>query len=243
MGRPPIGKTAMTDAERMRRYRLKHGTAKPVTKPVTKPAGTDAALAQELAAAKARIAALELEREQRANAAKAAPRDKDDRIAELEEEIRALQLHIRFGPKRRPAEPKAEKPPLPPDEERDRIIKGLKTRVRNFTFELHAVREHAKEVQGKTGGMDFQTMSAIAKCLFPDQRDNATECGQGQGVQAVHGMESRQRQGTTPIPLARMPRQGRWRGRWCVFPAGGPKLPDAQRFPAASLTPRWGSGR
>jgi hypothetical protein len=35
MGRPPIGKVAMTDAERMRRYRLKHRADKPVTK-VTK---------------------------------------------------------------------------------------------------------------------------------------------------------------------------------------------------------------
>ena len=32
MGRPPIGKRAMTGAERVRRYRLKHSTDKPVTK-------------------------------------------------------------------------------------------------------------------------------------------------------------------------------------------------------------------
>jgi hypothetical protein len=35
MGRPPIGKRAMTGAERVRRYRLKHGTDKPA-KSVTK---------------------------------------------------------------------------------------------------------------------------------------------------------------------------------------------------------------
>ena len=53
MGRPPIGKVAMTGAERTRLYRLKHGTAKPVTKHVTKPTSPDhAALAQELAAVK-----------------------------------------------------------------------------------------------------------------------------------------------------------------------------------------------
>jgi hypothetical protein len=33
MGRPPIGKKAMTDAERMRRYREKRDKNKPVTKP------------------------------------------------------------------------------------------------------------------------------------------------------------------------------------------------------------------
>jgi hypothetical protein len=39
MGRPPIGKVAMSGAERMRRLRAKH----PVTKPVTKPASADSA--------------------------------------------------------------------------------------------------------------------------------------------------------------------------------------------------------
>ena len=60
MGRPPIGKTAMTGAERTRLYRLKHGTAKPVTKPVTKPAGADhAALVKELERATARFRELQ----------------------------------------------------------------------------------------------------------------------------------------------------------------------------------------
>ena len=59
MGRPPIGKVAMTGSERVRRYRLKHGLDKPVTKqrgPVTKPAGADR---DALAQARARIAELE----------------------------------------------------------------------------------------------------------------------------------------------------------------------------------------
>jgi hypothetical protein len=54
MGRPPIGKVAMTGAERMRLYRRKHGTAKPVTKPA---APDHTALVQELAQAKAELAA------------------------------------------------------------------------------------------------------------------------------------------------------------------------------------------
>lgn len=53
MGRPPIGKVAMTSAERVARWREKHGI-------VTKPAGPDhAALVKALAAARARIAELE----------------------------------------------------------------------------------------------------------------------------------------------------------------------------------------
>jgi Rad3-related DNA helicase len=181
MGRPPIGKTAMTDAERMRRYRLKHGKAKPVTKP----AGPDYdVLVQELAQARARIAELEREltseREQReaaeANAAKAAPRDnKGDRIAELEAEIRDLRLHIRFGPKRRPAEPKPEKPPLPPDEQREKIIKGLRTRVRNLMSELDATIELNNKIAMRTGDMPRTTRTAIDWVLQPDQRRNADE--------------------------------------------------------------------
>ena len=58
MGRPPIGKVAMTGAERTRLYRLKHGTAKPVTKSVTKPSSAGSAAPAQ---AKARIAELEAE--------------------------------------------------------------------------------------------------------------------------------------------------------------------------------------
>jgi regulator of replication initiation timing len=47
-------------------------------------------------------------------------------------------------------------------------LKALRIRVRNM-------KEHAQERQGKTGVMSFQTASAIAKCIFPDQRNNATE--------------------------------------------------------------------
>jgi len=50
MGRPPIGKTAMTDAERMRRNRAKHATKKPVAKPVTKSVTAEATEVERLGA-------------------------------------------------------------------------------------------------------------------------------------------------------------------------------------------------
>ena len=125
-----------------------------------------------MAQARARIAELERELTEQ-TAAKAAPRDnKDDRIAKLEEEIQGLRFHIRFGPKRRAAEPKAEKPPLPPDEERERIIKGLRTRVRNLTAELN--HTHAWYA-AKRGIMSRQTRIAIDKVLHNDTRNNASE--------------------------------------------------------------------
>src|SRR5947209_13858688 len=55
MGRPPLGRIAMTSTERSRRHRLKHRPEQPATKP-----SGDAALAT----AHARIAELERERTQ-----------------------------------------------------------------------------------------------------------------------------------------------------------------------------------
>jgi hypothetical protein len=57
MGRPPIGKVAMTGAERVRRFRVKHGTNKPAAKSGS--AADIAALKQQLAQAHKRIAELE----------------------------------------------------------------------------------------------------------------------------------------------------------------------------------------
>ena len=53
MGRPPIGKVAMTSTERVHRFRAKHRTGKPETKHETKQS------AAEIAALKQRIAELE----------------------------------------------------------------------------------------------------------------------------------------------------------------------------------------
>lgn len=82
MGRKPIGKTAMTSAERVRRYRLKHGADKPVTEPVTKsvtepvtkPGADDFILKQRIAGLEAEIARLN-----------AAARRDQTRIKELEQ--------------------------------------------------------------------------------------------------------------------------------------------------------------
>jgi hypothetical protein len=141
----------MTGAERQRRYWLKRRAAKPAPKPGGAAAVEIEALQKELAAAKAEIAGL-----------------KDDLLH--------ARLALRFGPKRRePAKPKTERPPLPPDEERERQIKSLKTRVRNLTSELHFMREHGDSMIAQRGGMNFRTMSAIANALHPDHKPSDTE--------------------------------------------------------------------
>ena len=90
MGRPPVGKTAMTGAERQRRYWLKRQADKPVTKPVAKLASAAADVAQiaalnkELARAKARIAELEIGRA-------TAGADAEDDTATMRDEIIKLK--------------------------------------------------------------------------------------------------------------------------------------------------------
>jgi hypothetical protein len=71
--------------------------------------------------------------------------------------------------------PKAAKPPLPPDEARDRRIKALATENRNLKAKLRIMQERYNDGLAKAGGMSFATQSAIAKVLHPDTRKQATE--------------------------------------------------------------------
>jgi hypothetical protein len=81
---------------------------------------------------------------------------------------RIAELHRALAEaERKLIKPKVEKPPLPPDEQRERTIKGLRTRVRNLTDQLQAVAGR--------GSMSFKTMSAIAKALDSDRQLTAKE--------------------------------------------------------------------
>jgi hypothetical protein len=156
MGRPPIGKVAMTNTERSRRYRAGLATKPHATKPATKshatkPAEPATKLDPDIASLKARIAELEKER--------------DNRGLKLDYENAALRQEVARLEKLRKA--KAEKPPLPPDEIREKQISALKTRVRN----LQAQNADLLQVSGT----NRQTMGLIAKVLHPDTRKNMTK--------------------------------------------------------------------
>jgi hypothetical protein len=108
MGRPPIGKRAMTAAERQRRHRATANKS-PVTKPVTKP--SDGSNAKELAAAKARIRELEnagavaaaeiaAERKRQARKSVTKPADPDTEIARAKATIANLRRALRHFQKR-----------------------------------------------------------------------------------------------------------------------------------------------
>src|SRR5262245_24844246 len=106
MGRPPIGKSAMSDAERQRRHRAKFRD-----RPVTESVDATGPL-------KARIAALET------------------RQRELEAELRSERARAVVLP-HEPA-----KPPLPPDEQRDKTIRTLKTQNANLRAKIRDLDHH-----------------------------------------------------------------------------------------------------
>jgi predicted RNase H-like nuclease (RuvC/YqgF family) len=154
MGRPPIGKVAMTGLERLHKHRAKFRANKPETKRNETQARVHDWTVGLLEAHIVELQA-ELSRER-------------TRSKMFEAGLQNLQRQQRAESK-----PKAERPPLPPDEERERIIKGLKTRVRNLTAELR----HTHEWYGRLhdGKMSFETMSVIAKVLHPDRQPSETE--------------------------------------------------------------------
>jgi hypothetical protein len=97
MGRPPVGKQAMSGAERQRRYlaRLLRD-AKPATTPFDTGAQELAQTRKELAEAKARIADLE---KQKAHAAPQRPKPKqprseDEALTKAKKRIRELQHRL-----------------------------------------------------------------------------------------------------------------------------------------------------
>ena len=137
MGRKPIGKVAMSGAERVRRYWLKQVTAE-MEKPSAAADARIRELEKELAAAKARIQKLELDTSAQAQA--------------LREE------RARRAPRPR-SEPRSESPPPPPsDEALVRRNKAQQREMRNLKARMSAMI-HAR--------MDFKTMAAIAETTIP----------------------------------------------------------------------------
>jgi chromosome segregation ATPase len=181
MGRPPLGERALTPAEKMRRYRERKFGNKP-------PRRAEADL--EIAQLKARIAELEREvaqlRESLATARLRARQDARPRAAPLPHSVTgwdALKQRAQGERRAKLAAMKAaraDEPPLSPSEREElekasAQIKSLKTRVQNLRVELHHVRGHYDSKIAQAGGMNFQTMSAIAKTLHPDRVPSEAE--------------------------------------------------------------------
>jgi hypothetical protein len=174
MGRPPIGKQAMSSAERTRRYREKFQSAGAVV------------LEAQLARARERIAALEAEVAGLKAAANAQQQQPPPRTAA---DLRAWKAQTTAAKSAKRAEAKAARLRTAAAERSDadlptllaendslkQQIKAAQTRVRNLTQELRHTRQHFEGLAEKTGAMDFATESALAKCLHTESKDNATE--------------------------------------------------------------------
>jgi hypothetical protein len=141
---------ALTNAERQRRYiaRLKAAT-------VTNGDGSGedeiAVLRTALAQATVTNAALEA------------------RITELETtNVRLAMDNVKL----RDAQAK---PRLPPDEQRERTIKALRTEVRNLKTENSALLQMYDYDLALVGAMSTAARHAISRCLHPDQEPAAAE--------------------------------------------------------------------
>jgi septal ring factor EnvC (AmiA/AmiB activator) len=82
-------------------------------------------------------------------------------LARAKAQIEKLTLQVQ----QHAAKPK--RPPLPPDEARERLIKSLTTQNRNLREQLSRVQHGAY--------MSFKSLAAIAKCLHPDTRRQTSE--------------------------------------------------------------------
>ena len=67
--------------------------------------------------------------------------------------------------------PTTDKPPLPPDEARDRRIKALSTQVQNLRARIAWYTEQA----AKRGIMTFTAMAAISKALHPEHEPSTAD--------------------------------------------------------------------
>jgi hypothetical protein len=192
-GRPPLGKQAMSGAERQRRYldRLLGAQA-------------NTTLKDENATLKARIAALEADRGENATlkaenatlkaevvrlqaAAAAAPHETSRPRTVADLLARKAQVTAANKAKRAEAKaarlmaaaaerPDADVPTL--IEENDGLkqqLKAARTQIKNLRGELHHFREWHTQEMAKKGGMSFATQSKIARVLHPDTRKQATE--------------------------------------------------------------------
>jgi chromosome segregation ATPase len=134
---------------------------------------------EELKKAQARIAELESKQAQ-ANPSNPGELAKlKDRNATLELEAIALKQALQQAQaaltKARSASAKLTKPPVDPDSELARQLKGERTKNTNLRRELAVMKDwYAKELLRK-GKMSLSTFRTIAKCLHPDRTPSVEE--------------------------------------------------------------------
>jgi hypothetical protein len=165
MGRPPIGKHAMSAAERQRRHRAQFRDTKPVTKPTApQPDERD----REIAALKARVAELERQLALAQMATGKVPKTVAEMMAikRIADEVKAAE---RAAAK---AARQAKAPPVDADEtletltaklrQRDQQLKSAKTRIRHLIDESVALRGR------KTIAVSKELLRTMRAKMHPD---------------------------------------------------------------------------
>jgi hypothetical protein len=174
MGRPPIGKIAMTAAERVQRYRLKHAKAAPVTKHNEI---DDGAKDREIVVLKARIAELEAENTSLKSAASAKPTKPQSgpeplpkTWAEVEARKAALDADPVYKLKIENASlrERLKKAQRPPREQSD-IEKALRTEIRSLKA---AILLQAEVWHNRGVIMPKRDRMTIVKALHSDHEPN-----------------------------------------------------------------------
>jgi hypothetical protein len=152
MGRPPIGKTAMTGAERVQRYRLRHASDTPATKPTK----ADDIKDREIASLQARIAELEAVRssapELSASSLPTTARDKLE--AALRQHKRKLNAEFEL-----------------------RVQQEVRKRLDDEILPRYSRRyaEYEKGINSHRGYIARDEYITIWRCLHPDSRNSATD--------------------------------------------------------------------
>jgi chromosome segregation ATPase len=188
MGRPPIytdanaRQKAYRDRVRAERDRLRAGATPTPEAPQSPRSASDAAEHREA------IARLERElaglREELA-AKPTATADSDARVAALEKQLawersRAAALIKELEGLRKRREAKLAKPPAEPGSEAERVIKGLRTQIRNLKAQIARMTTDDDDYRflrggNATGAMSFTAYTKIARCLHSDHEPTAEE--------------------------------------------------------------------
>jgi len=156
MGRHPIGDTAMTSAERMRRMRLRRDPPKPL-----RADGMDDGRAEALTARVAELEAALRSRDARVEGLTADVRSRDAEIAKLRATVTGEQ-------------------PQALDWKDDKRTRALRTEIKNLKAKVVHVTEREERDWVKAGGIPRKTFTSLVKCTHPDKYPPSLEdCVEG----------------------------------------------------------------
>lgn len=184
MGRPPIGKQAMTGSERQRRYLdrlLGAKTDKDADRLIAELRAQLSERDKRIAELKAEVAMLKAAAHTQPRQPPPLPRTPEELAAAKARRTAEISAQRAAAKAAKLAQAAAERPDadvptlLAENDKLKQQMKATQTRIRNITAELRHTRQWHEQEMAKKGGMSFAAQNALFKVLHPDQRANATE--------------------------------------------------------------------